>query len=60
MTTLNQLLREFDEWHALGETLAAAEQDGVSIPDPDDYAAYDDEAARILLALVPIVRERLA
>ena len=38
----------FRDWYVEGERLAASEEQG-TVPDPDDYANYDDEAARLAL-----------
>jgi hypothetical protein len=54
---MSQWAEDFRDWHATGERLAKQEESAWpnSAPDPDDYAAYDDEAARLVIVAASLL-----
>ena len=53
---LGKLLTDYDAWRVYGAELSDRETAGDE-PDYVDYADYDDEAARLLIALVDHLRK---
>lgn len=45
---LLQWTLDYHDWRGFGEELNAREETN-DVPDPDEYADYDDEAARLVI-----------
>lgn len=55
---LKQWVVDYRDWYSFGDDLSARETNG-NTPDPDEYANYDDEAARLLIEAAIILGVRV-